>query len=406
MQAMQKRILPILFGTLLLDMIGTGMVFPIIPILFTDPTSHAFLLSGYSQGAQFFLAGLVTALFGLMQFLAAPLFGELSDVFGRKRLLTLGVGVLAVSQVLFGFGIEIGSLALILFARAIAGLAAANFSIAQASIADVTEPKDRAKNFGLIGAAFGIGFIIGPVLSGWLAGFTGNPAAPFWFAGVLGIVNLIFISLMFHETNKNPRAEYSFTLLKGFHNIRSAIRDVDARPVYGTTFLYMSGFAFLTSFNGVFLVSRFGFDATAVGTYFGAVGAWVVFAQLFLLRIVAGRYSERQILRYSLLVMAATMLLYPLVPSAPWVYIVMPFIAVPQGLSMANLTSLVSKSVSAERQGAALGINGSLMAFAQGVVPLVAGLGSGLIGINAPFVAGAILICAAWSVLFVFARRT
>src|SRR6478736_6143890 len=98
---MQKRVLPILFATLFLDMVGTGMVFPILPILFTDPTSHAFLLHGYSQSAQYFIAGLVAALFGLMQFMAAPLLGELSDVYGRKRLLSLGVGILAFSQMLF-----------------------------------------------------------------------------------------------------------------------------------------------------------------------------------------------------------------------------------------------------------------------------------------------------------------
>lgn len=402
---MQKRVLPILFATLLLDMVGAGMVFPIIPILFTDPTSHAFLLEGYSTNAQFFIAGLVTALFGLMQFMAAPLLGELSDVYGRKRLLTLGVGILALSQMLFGFGIEIGSIFLILFSRAIAGLAAANFSIAQATIADVTEPENRAKNFGLIGAAFGTGFIIGPLLGGWIAGLTMNPAAPFWFAGLLGIANLLFLTLMLPETNKNPRAMQAFTFFKGIRNIQAAIHDVDARPVYLTTFFYMSGFAFMTSFMGVFLVNKFSFDETAVGTYFGAVGGWIVFAQLFLLRIVAGKYTERQIVRYTMIIMASAMIVYPFLPTPHWLYIVMPFIAVSQGLTMANITSLVSKSVSAAKQGAALGINGSLMAFAQGIIPLIAGLGTGFIGIETPFIAGGILVFAAWSVLFVFNRR-
>ncbi len=401
----QRKVLSILFATLLLDMVGTGMVFPIIPIIFTDPSSKSFLLQGYSQGMQLFLAGLVTSLFGLMQFLGAPILGELSDVYGRKKLLTLGVGVLAISQVLFGFGIEIKWVALILIARAVAGLAGANFSIAQAAIADVSEPKDRAKNFGLIGAAFGIGFIIGPLLSGWITGFSGNPAAPFWFAGMLGMINLLFITLMLPETNKNPRASQGFTVFKGVRNIQAAMRDVDARPVYLTTFLYMCGFTFMTSFMGVFLVNRFGFDAVAVGTFFGAVGGWVVFAQLFLLRLLTSRYTERQILRYSLLTMGTTMLLYPLLPSAPWVFIVMPFIAVPQGISMANLTSLVSKSVSSERQGAALGINGSLLAFSQGLIPLIAGIGSGFVGISAPFIAGGLLIFSAWSVLFIFSKR-
>ncbi len=401
---MQKRVLPILFVTLLLDMVGTGMLLPLIPVLFTDPESHAFLLQGYSQGAQFFIAGLVTALFGLMQFFAAPLLGELSDVYGRKKLLSLGVGVLAVSQMLFGLGIEIASLWLILFSRAIAGLAAANFSIAQATIADVTEPKDRAKNFGLIGAALGVGFVVGPVLGGWIAGFMQDPAAPFWFAGVLGVVNLLFLTIMLPETNRNPRASKGFTIFKGVRNIQAAIQDIDARVLYLTTFLYMCGFAFMTSFMGVFLVGKFGFDETAIGTFFAAVGAWVIFAQLFLLRILAGTYSEKKIVRYTMLTMGGTMIIWPFIPSAPWLYVAMPFIAVSQGLTMANLTSLVSKSVSAERQGAALGINGSLMALAQGVVPLIAGIGTGLVGIATPLIVGGLLVLVAWTVLFIFPR--
>src|SRR5205814_9452572 len=109
---------------------------------------------------QFLIAGLVTALFGIMQFIAAPILGELSDVFGRKKLLILGIGILAFSQLLFAIGIIQKSLIILLISRSVAGLAAANFAIAQAAIADITEPKDRAKNFGLIGCAICIGFIL------------------------------------------------------------------------------------------------------------------------------------------------------------------------------------------------------------------------------------------------------
>lgn len=401
-----KRVLPILFATLLLDMIGIGMVIPIIPVLFTDPTSPAFILHGYSQSMQYFIAGLITALFGLMQFIAAPILGELSDAYGRKKLLTLGVGILAISQILFGFGIEFASLGLLLFARTVAGLAGANFSIAQAAIADVSSLENRAKNFGLIGAAFGVGFILGPVLSGWIAGVTGDAASPFWLAGALGVINLVFVTLMLPETRRvAAEARRRFTLLKGIHNIIAAFKDVDARPVYLSSFLYMSGFSFVVSFMGIMLVARFGFSETDVGTFFGAVGGWVVLTQLVILRILAGRYSEKQILRVSMLCLALSMLVYPFAASTAWLYIFMPFMAIPQGLSMANINSLVSKSVSAEKQGAALGINGSLLAFAQGVVPLFAGAASAAFGVAVPFIFGALFVFAAWANLFAFVRR-
>ncbi|MEN9560788.1 MAG: hypothetical protein RIQ56_61 [Candidatus Parcubacteria bacterium] len=401
----KKYLLPILFVTLLLDMVGVGMVIPIIPILFTDPASSSFLLQGYSQSGQFFIAGLVTALFGLMQFLAAPVLGELSDIYGRKKLLTLGVGILALSQILFGFAVEIGSVALILFSRAVAGLAGGNFSIAQASVADISEPGDRAKNFGLIGAAFGIGFIVGPVLGGWIATLAQDPAVPFWCAGALGILNVLFITLFLPETRVVVRARtHSFTLLRGINNIRAAFKDVDARPIYTASFLYVCGFSFMVSFMGVLLVNKFSFSESAIGTFFGAVGIWMVFTQIVIIRILSRIYSERQILRFSMPTMALALVAFPFAPSPAVLYTLMPFIAIPQGLSMSNLGALVSKSVSKEKQGAALGINSSLLALAQGTIPLVAGLGSGVFGVSVPFFAGALCVMAGWYVLFVIRR--
>lgn len=397
---MSRRVLPIIFATLMLDMIGTGMIIPIIPILFTDPSSHSFILHGYSESMRYVIAGLITALFGLMQFLAAPILGELSDAFGRKWLLMLGVGVLALSQALFGFGIAIGSLAVILIARTIAGLAGANFAIAQAAIADVTEPKDRAKNFGLIGAAFGTGFILGPVLGGLIASATGDAAAPFWCAAVLGIANLLFVALMLPETRTVTReSQRRFTLLRGFHNIRDAARDADAWHVYLASFLHMAGFSFLVSFIGVFLVVRLGFSEAGVGTFFGAVGIWIVVTQLVVLRLVTRIYRERPILRVTLPLLALSMVAYAFVPSSTAVYILIPLIAIPQGLTIANMQALVSKGVSGEKQGATLGINSSLIALAQGTVPLVAGAASSIAGVQTPFLIGALFVLAAWGVI-------
>ncbi len=400
---MERKVFIVLFFTLMLDMIGVGMLVPILPIIFTDPTSPEFLLAGYSVNSQYVVTGLITAVFGLMQFIAAPILGELSDAYGRKRLLTLGVGVLAVSQMLFGFGVMAHSLVLLFVSRAIAGFAGGNFSIAQAAIADISAPQDRAKNFGLIGAAFGLGFILGPVLGGLIANWAGSAAAPFWFAGALGVFNLIFISLLLPET-RHGHGEHEFHIFKGIQHIQAAIRDRDARPVYLANFLYMAGFAFFTTFIGVLLV-RYGFNEAAIGTFFGIVGAWIVVTQLFILRIVSRKFSEAQILRISILIVAAVIGAYPFMPNAVWLYALLPILAIPQGLTMANLGALVSKSVGPERQGAALGINGSLIALAQGIIPLLAGGLTGLLGIEASFIAGGLIVVGAWLALFAHKTR-
>ncbi len=402
---LRRKPLLILFVTLLIDMIGIGMIIPIIPIIFTDPSSPSFILEGYSKTMQFLIAGFITAIYGIMTFIAAPILGELSDIYGRKKLLLLGVGILAISQLLFGLGIIASSLTILIVSRMVAGLAGANISIAQASIADISRKEDRAKNFGLIGAAFGLGFILGPVLGGSIAHLTGSAASPFFIAGILGIVNLLFVSLLLPETRKPTGETHSLTLLGGIKNIREAFSDPKASPVFISSFLYMTGFTFFTSAAGIYLVSKFGLTTASLGTYFGVIGIWIVITQGVILRFVTKAYSERQILFFSLVMVGISISLTPFMGTMVHQYILLPFIAIPQGLSMATMSSLISKSVSEEKQGMALGINGSLSAFAQGVVPLLTGVIIAIIGISTPYFIAGLCIIAAWRNLFLRKRK-
>lgn len=394
-----KAVLPILFATLLLDTIGFGIVIPVIPSLFTDPTAPGFMLGAYTVDQQLFLAGLITAVFGLMQFIAAPILGELSDVYGRKRLLTLGVGVLALSQLIFGVGVAIGSLALLFVARTIAGLAAANISIAQATIADVSAPEDRGRNFGLIGAAFGLGFIIGPLLSGWTTALTGDPATAFWVATALGIINVLFISYVLPETNHSRSFKKKFSLWIGIYNIRAALTDHDVRPLYMTNFFYMCGFTFFTTFVGVLLVNTYGMNESGVGTFFAVVGVFIFITQAFILRLVSRHMRDRTALYAAIPASAAVVALYPFMPSSLAVFALIPLLAVPQGLVMAYLPALISRGVDNEKQGAALGINASLAALASGIIPIAAGSIAGNLGISSIFLVGAAAMLMGWFTL-------
>ncbi len=392
----EKKILTVLFVTLLLDIIGVGILIPVIPALFTDATSASFMLSGYSEAWQYFIAGLMTALFGVMQFLAAPLLGDLSDTYGRKKLLTLGVGVLAVAQLIFSAGIALASLPLLFISRLVAGVAGANFSIVQATIADITEPKNRARNFGLIGAAFGIGFILGPLIGGYIVSLTGNPALPFLFAGFLGVVNLVFISLLLPETHHVRTVGTKFSLLKAFKNIKTAYLDVDTRPLYTVSFLQMLGFGVYTSFSAVFLSYRYNFSEADTGTYFAVVGVCIVLAQLFVVRWAGARYSEKTLIRFALPLLAFTLLAQTLIFNVWLLYIIIPFTAAAMSLITTNLPALISKGVSAGRQGAALGINGSLQALSQGIAPLLASGAAAALGVPVIFILAGLLVLGAY----------
>lgn len=394
---MERKALTILFFTLVLDMIGIGMIIPIVPIIFTDPMSPSFLLAGIEQKYWYFLAGLTIAIFGIVQFFAAPILGELSDMYGRKKLLFLGVSVLALSQAIFAFGIIFKSLSLILFSRVVGGVASANFSIAQAAIADISTPENRAKNFGLIGAAFGIGFVVGPVLGGYVAHFFNQAAAPFWLAGIFGVINMISVFFFLPETHLHNRlSAKKITFLKAFMNIKTAFTDNVSSHIYKANFFYFAGFAFFTSFSGLYLVQKYNLSETGLGNYFAVIGMWIVITQLVILRYVSARRTSMQVLRVSMIIVAVTSALTPFIPTLFLQYVLLPFIAIPQGLSMANLTAVLSSSVPKEKQGVALGINGSLSALSQGIVPVVGGVIGGFLGVSFPFIIGGMCIFYAW----------
>lgn len=392
---MKSQVLPVLFATLLIDMIGFGMVIPVLPILFNDPTSVSFMLHGWSTSGQLFMSGFILALFGLVQFIASPILGELSDVYGRKNVLLSGVVVLAASQLLFGFAVTIGSLVLLIIARAIGGIAGANFSVAQAIIADVTAPEDRAKSFGIIGAAFGIGFILGPLIGGWLTEVVGTPSAPFLLAGVMGLLNSLGITFALPETHKNTRGEYKrFSPMKGVHNIRDALKDVQARPLFLSNFFIQLGFSSFTTFIGVLLLARYGYSGGQIGMFFAAVGLWVVITQAGILPRVMRKFNEKNVIPFALLILAISLAMHAAMPPILWIYIIMPFVAIGVGLANACILSLMSRNVGPDRQGVTLGINASVQALALGFGPLIGGVAAATLGISAPFIIAALCVIA------------
>jgi MFS transporter, DHA1 family, tetracycline resistance protein len=374
---MQKKALAVLFFTAFLDMIGLGVLIPVIPVMFADPASPHYLLTGTDPASGYLLVGVMLALFSLGQFVASPIIGQFSDKYGRKRLLMISIAGTVLGHGLFALGILTKSVGLLLFTRLLTGITTGNIVIAQAAIADLSKPEERAKNFGLIGAAFGLGFILGPFLGGKLADASlvswFNASTPFWFAAALSFLNLLFVGMMLPETNTHQREAHKVDWTRAPKNIIHAFNMQHLRPLFITNFLLMGGFAFYMTFSSVFLLWRFGFTESSIGNYFAYVGLWITFTQGVVTRFLSGRVTEANILKHSLFGIGMCILAITLVPAASWLYFVVPIFAISMGLSTANLAGLLSRSAGNTNQGEILGINGSVSALATMIPPFVAG---------------------------------
>lgn len=375
-----SKIVPLVFITVLVDMLGIGILIPIMPQLFTNAASPNYILAGTGYGESgYFLVGLVVALYAIGMFLSAPIFGELSDRYGRKKMLSIALLGGAVSYALLAFSVSIQSVPLLIISRILGGLSSGNIGIAQAVIADITPPALRAGRFGLIGAAFGLGFIFGPMLGGVLSDRGGlgifGIATPLWAAAILSALNVLWVMAVLPETNKNiSKIRGGISLHSSFVNIARAFRPSKLRALFGVVFLFQSGFSFYTSFLGVLLVYRFAMDEVSIGTYFSYVGLFIVITQALITRRVAARFSEKQVLSLTIPATAIFIALIALSPSTYLLYIFAPFFAISTGLSMANITAAVSRRAGEGVQGEVLGINGSIAALAQSFPPLLGGV--------------------------------
>jgi DHA1 family tetracycline resistance protein-like MFS transporter len=328
----KNKILITIFLTVFIDLLGVGILIPVIPQLFANPLSTDYMLPfGYTLNQGYMLLGLLIAVYPIGQFIATPILGQLSDKYGRKKILSIALLGTAISYVLFAIAIITKNIPLLFASRFFDGITGGNISIAQAMIGDVSTPENRAKNFGMLGAAFGLGFIFGPYIGGKLSDpsvvswFTA--AVPFYFAAFLAFVNMLSVLFLVPETNKNLRTE-DLTWGKSISNIKRAMQMKGMSALFFTNFLFFGGFTFFTTFFGVFLINKFSFTQGNIGDFFAYVGIWSVFTQAVLTRAFSKKFTEPQILKYSL-AGAGFMVLAYFLPNHAWqLFLIPPFFSV------------------------------------------------------------------------------
>lgn len=405
MRAKLRSPLFILFITIFFDLLGFGILIPIVPSLLADPSSGAFLLTeSASIETGYILMGLLLGLFFVGQFFMSPILGELSDRFGRKKILLVSITGSAISYLIFGFGIMMKSVYILFLGRAVNALTSSIIAVSQATISDISTDSMRTKNFGLIGAAFGLGFLIGPFLGGTLSNPNivswFGPTTPFWFVSILACMNAISVALFLPETNKHL-AHRPITLTRSIRNIYRAFHMRELRALFATNFFLQAGFTFFTTFFGVFLITRYGFSQQAIGNYFAYIGLWIIVSQGFLLRLVPQNVSSKAILRVSLISVSIFILLQYFTGAWWELLFIVPFIAVANGFSDANIQSIISRTASQSAQGETFGINASIQSLARAIPPLISGFVAAIISPSSPLVISSILIFIAWGIFMV-----
>ena len=393
------------FCTVFIDLVGFGLIVPVIPLLFLKSNHPNFLLdSGASTQYGLILYGLLLGSFPLAQFLSTPIFGQLSDHYGRRKILLLSLVGSFLSYFLLIIGISFKILPLLFLARIIDGFTGGNIAVAQAVVGDVSTKETSTKNFGLIGGAFGLGIVLGPFLGGHLASW-GGAVFPFWVLALVGLLNIIFVHFFLIETNPKPldnkltRIDWS----KSFQDILTAFKLKQLQFILLASFLYQAGFTFLTTFANPFFIERFGWQEEQIGNFFGYIGLWLVITQAIIIRWTL-RFDQRQILSFSLLLSSVFTALL-LLPKQDYIlYAIAPFFAIFVGLVNANITSFISNNTDSSKRGEAIGVNSSVQALAQALPPLISGFiafGS----VSYPIWISVIIMFTGWLVFFLHFRR-
>ena len=331
--------LAFIFVTALLDSIGFGIIMPVLPQLVMDVTGEDISAAArYGGWLMFAYAG--------MQFFLAPVIGNVSDRFGRRPVLLLSLVVLGIDYLIMWWA---PSFAWLLLGRLIAGGAASTFSTCNAYIADVSEPDRRAQNFGLIGAAFGMGFVIGPVVGGFLGEY--GARVPFLAAAVLSFANFLYGAIVLPESlARDRRRAFDWRRANPTGTLAALRRYPVVFGLIGAYVLFMLGHQSLPAVWSFFAIERFAWSPKEIGYSLGAVGVCMVLVQAFLLRAALPKLGPRRAAMFGFACATLSFLGYAFATSGTMVYGFL-LIGALQGFISPSMQGIMSNQVPASEQG-------------------------------------------------------
>ena len=349
-----------IFVTVLLNMIGLGVIMPVMPQLIQSVTGKDLANAAH-------WGGYLTFAYAAMQFIMMPIVGGLSDRFGRRPVLLTSLGAYAFDLFIMAIAPTIG---IILIARLLAGAFAATFSTANAYIADITPPEKRAANFGLLGAAFGLGFIIGPAIGGFFGEYYG-PRAPFFFVAGLGAINFFFGLFVVPETlPQKDRRPFEWSRANAFGNFKQLQKYPVMVPVAGTIFLYQLAHWSFPSVWSYFAEERFQWSPGQIGTSLMFVGFTAALVQGGLTRIIVPKIGERAAALTGTTIAFISYFGFAFASTGTAVYALIAFSAL-AGITQPALQGIMSRTVPPNAQGELQGAIAAIASFSMVISPLM-----------------------------------
>jgi len=385
----RKRARTAIFVTVLLDLLGFGMILPILPFY------------GQQYGATDFQVGVLFASFSAAQLVFAPLLGRLSDRVGRRPVLLATIAASASAHLVFAFA---GSFAVLVAARVASGAAAANFGIAQAYMADVSAPGERARAMGLVGAAFGLGFVLGPAFGGLLS-LVDRVAVPLGAAG-LGLVNLALASAWLPESlSPDLRA---VSRAAPWLDLRRVAAVVHSGPLFGLMLLLFTVtfcMSMMEATVALLVQARFGWGDVETAWLFVFVGVVMVATQGGLIGFAVARFGETRVIPAGIAAIAAGLGLLAASGSVPALYLAAALLALGAGLNAPATLGLLSRLAGEGSQGGTLGVARSFGALARVLGPLGGTWLFGHVSPGAPYWSGGAILAVALALAGLLLRR-
>ena len=350
-----------------IHLLGFGLLLPLLPYY------------AETYGATGVAVGLLNTSYSFMQFLASPLWGRLSDRVGRRPVILISLLATSLSYLAFGLAT---SLPVLFASRILAGIAGGVIPTTQAYVADTTTPAERTKGMGLIGAAFGLGFVFGPALGGILSRY--GYSVPAFVSAGLALLAAVFAFFLLPESLPAEKRATARAARRAAPSLAQALRRPTVRPVLLMFLIGTLCFSMLEATFALFGEHRYGIGPSEVGYTFAFVGTLSAVMQAGLVGLLARRFGEKALVRTGFLVMAAGMLYAGSGPVFPLLVAALGAVAIGNGLVAPALAGLVSLSSSAEEQGGILGVYQSLGSLGRSGGPFLGGLAFDAISMGSP----------------------